>query len=56
MQRRITDIFAELLRRGRGDDEEEQEGLVERQRERAHRQEQILMDFKNLKWTRVITM
>ena len=56
MQQKITDVFSNLLRLGQNPDPEEQEALIQRQQENQAQEDAIRVGFKNLKWTRVISL
>ena len=56
MQRKITDILANILRPRQPGDDEERHALLQSQREMQQLEESTIEAFKNLKWTRVISM
>jgi len=56
MQRKITDILANLLRPRQEGDEEERQALLQGQIELQQLEEATRETFKNLQWTRVISM
>ena len=56
MQKKITDVLANLLRPRREEDDEDRQALLQTQREAQELEEATIDSFKNLKWTRVISM
>ena len=56
MQRKITDVFASLVQRMQGGNPEEERALLQDQQQAQAQEQAMLEAFKNLKWTRVISM
>ena len=56
MQRKITDVFSNLLRQWGEDDEEERQAVLQSQLEQVQQEEQVRQDYKNLKWSRIISV
>ena len=56
MQQKITNVFQNLLRMGQNPALQEQEQIIQRQQEAQSLEDAIRKDFRNLKWTRVISL
>ena len=56
MQKKITDIFANLLRGRRDGDDDEHAALLLSQAEQQRLEETIRSAFKGLKWTRLVSL
>ena len=56
IQKKITDVFTNLLRGRHDGDEEEHEALLQSQQEQQQLEEAARATFRGLKWTRVISM
>ena len=56
MQRKITDVFKNFLMPRQEGDEEEYEALLQSQLEATQKQSEVRESYKNLKWTRVLSL
>ena len=56
MQQKITNVFQNILRRAQNEDPREEQAVIQRQQEELARDAATHEAFKNLRWTRVISL